>query len=96
MSDQVQTSRRILLAILIALVVWGLLLAIGAYLGLWHQAGPRGGLRDARRFWIVFGVVAVFLGCWGAALAVRARRVFRRRLSDSYLSDEPANEGMEE
>ena len=76
--SQEQTSRRILIAIIVAVVVWGLLLAIGAYLGLWHQAGPRGGLRDPRRFWMVAGVVGLFLGVWGFALVVRARRLRRR------------------
>jgi hypothetical protein len=69
-----RTGRRILVAIVVALAVWGLVLAVGAYLGLWHQVGERGGLRDPRRFWIVFGVVAMFLLFWGAALAMRAKR----------------------
>ncbi len=78
MNREQRTGKWVLAAIVLALCVWGMLLAIGAYLGLWHQGPNRGGLRDARRFWIVLAVVAAFLTFWGAALAMRARRVRTR------------------
>lgn len=83
MRHEQRTGKRILAAILLALCVWGLLLAVGAYLGLWHRAGEDGGLRDLRRFWIVLGIMALFLTFWLAALALRARRVQSRRPRDA-------------
>ena len=97
MNGQEQTSRRIMIAIVVAVVIWGLLLAIGAYLGLWNQAGPRGGLRDVRRFWIVMGVVGAFLFFWVGALAVRARRSRGGpRRVDRPSREEPGNGGKRE
>jgi uncharacterized membrane protein YhaH (DUF805 family) len=78
MSSHEGSGKRILIAIVVALAAWGVLLAVGAYLGMWHQGGGREGLRDPRRFWIVLGIVAAFLAFWGVALAVRARRLRSR------------------
>jgi hypothetical protein len=63
-----------LIAILLALAGWGLLLAVGAYLGMWDTTPQETGTRDPRRFWIVLGAVAAFLAFWGTALAFRAWR----------------------
>ena len=53
-----------------AVAVWGLLLAVGAYL----QPGADVPERDPRRFWIVLGCVAGFLAVWGLALWLRRGR----------------------
>src|SRR5688572_6121272 len=74
MTSQERSGRRLLFAIMLALAGWGLLLAVGAYLGLWDRAADDGVARDPRRFWVVLGVVGAFLALWGVALAVRARR----------------------
>jgi uncharacterized membrane protein YhaH (DUF805 family) len=78
MTSHRRSGKWILLGIVLALCVWGILLAVGAYLGLWHQGRGQGGLRDPRRFWIVLGIVAIFLAFWGAALAMRTRRLRSR------------------
>ena len=78
MTSHERSGKRILIAIVVALAAWGVLLAVGAYLGMWHQGGGREGLRDPRRFWIVLGIVAAFLAFWGVALAVRTRRLRSR------------------
>jgi len=58
-------AERILFWIMVALVVWGLFHAIGAWT-LNH---------DARRALIVLACVAMFLGFWLALLASRRRRL---------------------
>jgi hypothetical protein len=63
-------NRRLVVGLFVALAVWGLYLAVGSYV--YKQ--------DVRRPLVVFGCVAVFLGCWLALLVARNRR---RRRSDS-------------
>jgi type VI protein secretion system component VasK len=58
-------AERILTGIMVALVVWGLFHAAGAWM-LNH---------DARRPLIVIACVAAFLGFWLALLASRKRRL---------------------
>jgi hypothetical protein len=76
-------------ALMIVLGVWGLLLALGAFLGweFWEQ--PRAGERptakrtfDYRKPIIVAGCVGVFVGGWGLALWARERRLVREQMKD--------------
>ena len=62
-------AERILFWIMVALVVWGLFHAIGAWT-LNH---------DARRSLVVLACVAMFLGFWLALLAARRRRLDREQ-----------------
>jgi predicted Na+-dependent transporter len=62
-------AERILAWIMIALVVWGLFHAVGAWT-LNH---------DARRPLIVLACVAAFLGFWLTLLAARRRRLDREQ-----------------
>lgn len=80
--SQDRSSKRLLIAIVLALAAWGVLLAVGAYLGLWSQGPQRSGLRDLRRFWVVLGAVGGFLALWGGALAVRTMRTRSRNERD--------------
>jgi hypothetical protein len=65
------TNQRLLLwAIIAALAGWGLLLSLGAYLGL----DPETPDRDVRRLLAVGGSVAVFLTVWLAALWLSRKR----------------------
>ena len=57
-----------------AVAIWGLLLAVGAYLDLGDEQPER----DARKFWIVLASVGAYLAFWGIALLVRARRQSRQ------------------
>jgi hypothetical protein len=54
-----------------ALMLWAGGLALGAYL----QLGADRPQHDMRRPLIVVGCMAVFLGVWGLALWLRARRL---------------------
>jgi len=63
--------RRIIQAIMVALLVWGGYLAIGAV----RAGGPRPALRGL----VVLGCSLFFLGFWLIALAVRQRRLNRQR-----------------
>ncbi len=58
-----------------ALAVWGVLLAVGAWLAPGSDEASRG---DFRKLWVVAATVGGFLLLWGGALAVRARNVRRR------------------
>ncbi len=69
--DHEPTNRRVLLwAIVAALVAWGILLGLGAYLGLDPQTPDR----DFRRLWVVAATTGGFLAMWLGALALRGRR----------------------
>ena len=63
-------ARRLVIGLFVALAVWGVYLAIGAYV--YRQ--------DVRRPLIVLGCVATFLGVWLLLLIGRHRR--GHRLSD--------------
>jgi protein-S-isoprenylcysteine O-methyltransferase Ste14 len=67
--DRVQW--RIIQAIMVALLVWGGYLAIGAV----QAGGPRPALRGL----VVLGCSLFFLAFWLLALAVRQRRLNRER-----------------
>jgi hypothetical protein len=54
-----------------ALILWAGGLALGAYL----QLGADRPQHDIRRALIVIGCMAAFLGVWGLALWLRARRL---------------------
>jgi hypothetical protein len=60
--------------IMAAVLLWGLFLALGAYLF--------GGNLPVLRGLIIVGVVMAFLGFWLAALALRQRRLADERASD--------------
>ena len=65
------TNRRVLLwAIVVGLAAWGLLLALGAYLGLDPQTPDR----DFRRLWVVAATTGGFLVFWLGMLLLRRRR----------------------
>jgi 4-amino-4-deoxy-L-arabinose transferase-like glycosyltransferase len=64
------TNRRLLWYIVAGLVAWGILLAIGAYLGLDPQTPDR----DYRRLWVVAAMTGGFLALWLGALALRNRK----------------------
>jgi high-affinity Fe2+/Pb2+ permease len=60
--------------IMVAVLVWGLFLAIGAVLF--------GGNLPLLRGLIIVGVVTAFLGFWLAALALRQRRLAQGKAAD--------------
>jgi amino acid transporter len=65
---KVERSRMGLTAwIMLAVLGWGILLAIGSFL--------YGGTLPLVRAGIIFGVTVAFLGLWLAALALRRRRL---------------------
>lgn len=64
------TNRRLLWYIVAGLVAWGMLLGLGAYLGLDPQTPDR----DYRRLWVVAAMTGGFLTLWLGALALRSRR----------------------
>jgi hypothetical protein len=59
-------SFRLIAGIMLALLVWGSLLALGSFL--------YGGNRPLVRAAIIFGVTLAFVAFWLAALTVRSRR----------------------
>lgn len=59
-----------LLAIIAALLIWGGLLALGAY---WAPAGEQAG-HDRRKLWVVAATTGGFLAMWGVALWLATRR----------------------
>ena len=69
-------SRPFILIIMAAVLIWGIVLAIGAYRNFPHNSNPW-------RFAVVLGCVVAFLGFWGIMLAqrnARLRKQERRRL----------------
>ena len=68
MNAPAASTRWLLLLIMLALIGWGLLHAMGAAWG----ARPLG--QNPWRGLIVLACFAAFLGVWGIALALRARR----------------------
>jgi hypothetical protein len=70
MSDSPPKSWLPLVLIVGGLVVWGGLLALGAFLN-WGADQPHHDLRKAA---IVVGTMTGFLALWGMALLVRSRR----------------------
>jgi membrane protein DedA with SNARE-associated domain len=69
--DREPTNRRVLMwSVVGGLILWGLLLGLGSYLGL----DPETPDHDIRRMLIVTGSVAIFLAVWMAALWLRGRR----------------------
>jgi len=77
MTDSADPGRRLLPAILGGLALWGIALAVGAYLEL--RGETPADERDPRKFWIVLAVSAAFLLFWIGALAFRKWRTDRRR-----------------
>jgi hypothetical protein len=59
-----------LLAIVAALVIWGGLLALGAY---WAPSGEQAG-QDRRKLWVVAATTLGFLAMWGLAIWLGGRR----------------------
>jgi hypothetical protein len=62
-NDEVQKRRLWIVWIMIAVILWGAFLAVGAWLS----------SHDWRRPAIVMGCVFAFLAFWGAMLAARGR-----------------------
>ncbi len=85
-----QNQNRIWLPILIivgGIAVWGILLALGAYLGLTDEAPNF----DARRAGIMLAATGGFLLFWLAALALRSRRLKHEKQQKNQDSgDRPA------
>jgi len=67
--------RRMLWGLVAAVAIWGLLLAIGSYLGIDEQTPSR----DIRRFLVMAGASGLFLTLWVGALFLGKRRLGRRR-----------------
>lgn len=59
-----ESSFALVIAIMLALLAWGLLLAVGAA---WFGD-------DSLKPWLLLGSVVAFAGLWGGLLAVRRRR----------------------
>ena len=74
-TSEVRNSRWPLVAIIAALVLWGLLLALGAY---WAPSGEQAG-HDRRKLLVVAATTGGFLAMWGLALWLGYRRQWRMR-----------------
>ena len=73
-----QNQNRVWLPVVIivaGIAVWGILLAIGAYLGITDEAPSY----DIRRAGIMLAATAGFLTFWLAALALRRRRLRHKK-----------------
>ncbi len=73
MNDTTSTKPSLTTWIMLAVLFWGVLLALGSYLF--------GGNHAVARAAIVLGVTAAFLGLWLGALASRKRRIEREEES---------------
>jgi hypothetical protein len=72
MTSQTQQSRRMLFGVMIAVCIWGVLLALGAFLYGYDQAtGNVQFAPNAIRGLIVLMFVLAFLGGWGILLVAR-------------------------
>lgn len=75
MPDDDAHRRQLLRLTITAVAAWGLLLAIGSYLGIDRQTPSR----DVGRFLIMAGCSGAFVGGWLLALWARNRRQRRNR-----------------
>ncbi len=82
-TSEVRNSRWPLVAIISALMLWGLLLALGAY---WAPAGEQAG-HDRRKLWVVTATTGGFLAMWALALWLGHRR--QRRLRGNREKNKP-------
>jgi membrane protein DedA with SNARE-associated domain len=73
-------SHRVIFYIMLAVFVWGALLALGAYF--------YGGNRQLLKADIILGCVAIFLGLWAILLRARARRMEREAIGSQDRSHE--------
>jgi hypothetical protein len=73
------TSRRLMLAIVLGLVAWGLYHTIGAYESARSDESVR---YDFRRSLVVAGFFVAFLAFWGLALVARRARLRREAERD--------------
>ena len=73
MADRTHTNRAVFF-LMLAVGAWGGLLALGALLFGYRDEGGVGLSIDVRRGLIVLACVAGFLGVWGSAMWLRARR----------------------
>jgi len=69
MSEAATSKPSLTTWIMLAVLAWGALLALGSYLF--------GGTHPVLRAAMVLGVTVVFLGLWALALAMRKRRLER-------------------
>jgi hypothetical protein len=70
-----------------ALLVWGGMFALGAYLDLGSERPDDGNFRGWQKGLIVMGCTLAFLAFWGAALWNRGRRLRNRRSADARRSE---------
>ncbi len=71
-----------------ALVVWGTLLGVGAYMGIAEQT-PGG---DPRKLLVVAGTTGMFLLLWAGVLFAAKRRKPRRKAQPAAPADESTPE----
>lgn len=71
------------IAIAAALAIWGIVLALGAYLA---PVGEANG-HDGRKLLVVAATVGSFLLLWAAILAISAAKLRRRKIHQESLSD---------
>ena len=68
-------ARRVVVWVMLAVIVWGAILAAGTYLYRYEaEPGNLASQRAARRSLVVLGCTGGFIAFWGAALAWRSRR----------------------
>ncbi len=82
-TSEARNSRWPLVAIIVALVLWGLFLALGAY---WAPAGAQAG-HDRRKLLVVAVTTGGFLAMW--ALALWMGRCRQRRLQGKQREPGP-------
>jgi hypothetical protein len=70
MNDKQQASRWMIAGLVVALLVWAGLLALGAFL----QLGADHPRRELAKPLVLFGSMCVFLALWGWGLWLRSRR----------------------
>lgn len=79
MFDPVQRGLRPIVWIMLAVMVWGALHALGTYLF----------NLDYRKPLIVYGFVAAFLAFWTLLLALRSRRLHRQEINAAASREQP-------
>ena len=78
------TSRRVLIGIIVAVAAWGVFHAVGVYFGgiNWNEEVDLRNAKypaDFRRSLVVLASVLGFLGFWGLMLWLRSKRDDKRR-----------------
>ena len=81
--DSPERSPVMMRALILALMAWGALLGLGAYLGLDDQTPSR----DVRRLFVVAASIGLFLAIWLCALLLRGRRKRLERIKRQQAAD---------